>query len=676
MAKGWCLIKQSADKLIEKLKKKEYTYASLRRMSSDARRSSFEKIMSKEDAKRSNILFEKKLLQKDFFKAMDTWQASVTGIPTKRMAKIREMIAKRKEESTKKLFNPKDEESFMKDLAEAKVGVGISSEEAKMIYKLTNAARDTKNSNYGEARVALENFIGDVKVKAIDGEFTTKEYWQSLWKDGGLNATQLGKITVDLFGAMKSVVASLDQSFIGRQGGRVLLSGEYENWAKMAKNSLKTAYDVVKLPSETMIDGKKVKLSDNSVVKDGIKASIYNRENGRNGIYEKMKLAVGINEEAFPNSLPSKIPGLGRFFKASEDSYTAAAYMLRADLADKYIKEFPEILTDKKMAESFGRMINSMTGRGEKFLGKLGTTANTALFSPKFIQSSLDVLTAHTFDGEMSSAAKSVARKNWLKMASSMLGIGAAAEFLFPGSVETDPRSSDFGKIRIGDTRYDFTGGLAGYITLVSRLAKGVKSSSTGIVTKPGDYGGKDVVGVLSDFAAAKTSPGVRLMLDIANGKNFDGDPMDIESLKENPTDAVWILGKSFIPLSTKQFYNNLKDGDEVIWSSVLADFFGVSSNTYTYSPNWESSSSKELAQFKEKVGSAKFKEANKEFSTTVNSKLLELRNNEEYNKASDSDKKKIINNIQSDAKSAIFKKNSFNYKTEKSSEVVKKLSK
>ena len=676
MAKGWCLIKESADKLLGKLKNKEYTYASLRRMSSDARRTSFEKIMSKEDAKRANILFEKKLLQKDFFKAMDTWQVSVTGIPTKRMARIREMIAKRKEESTKKLFNPKDDESFMKDLAEAKVGVGISSDEAKIIYKLTNAARDTNNSKYGEARVALENFIGDIKVTARDGEFTTKEYWNAVWKDGGLNATQLGKITVDLFGAMKSVVASLDQSFIGRQGGRVLLAGEYGNWAKMAKNSLKTAYDVVKLPSETTIDGKKVKLSENSAVKDGIKASIYNRENGRNGIYEKMKLAVGVNEEAFPSSIPSKIPGLGRFFKASEESYTTAAYMLRADLADKYIKEFPEILTDKKMAESFGRMINSMTGRGEKFLGKLGTTANTALFSPKFIQSSLDVLTAHTFDGEMSSAAKSVARKNWLKMAGSMLGIGAAAEFLFPGSVETDPRSSDFGKVRIGDTRYDFTGGLAGYVTLVSRLAKGVKSSSTGIVTKPGEYGGKDIVGVLSDFAAAKTSPGVRLILDIANGKNFDGDPMDMESLKENPTDAMWILGKSFIPLSTKQFYNNLKDGDEVIWSSVLADFFGVSSNTYTYSPNWESSSSKELAQFKEKVGSAKFKEANKEFATAMNSKLTELRNNEEYKKASDADKKKIIDNKVSDIKKEIFKKNSFTPKTEKSSDVVKKLSK
>lgn len=675
MAKGWCLLKESADKLLGKLKSKEFTYASLRRLSSDARRESFEKIMSKADAKRANIMFEKKLLQKDFFKAMDTWQSQLTGIPSKRIAHIKQMIAKRKEESTNKLFNPKSEESFLKDLAEAKVGVGVTSEEAKIIYKLTNAARDTKSANYGEARTMLENFIGDIKIDAQKGQFTTKEYWQELWKDGSFNSKQLGRIIVDIAGAMKSVVASIDQSFIGRQGGRALLSGNYAEWGRMAKNSLKTAYEVVKLPESTVIDGKKVKISENSVVRDAVKASVYNRANGRNGAYEKMKLAIGVTEEAFPSSIPSKIPGIGRFFKASEESYTSAAYMLRADLADKYIKEFPQILEDKEMAESFGRMINSLTGRGEKFIGKLGTTANTALFSPKFIQSSLDILTAHTFDHEMSSQAKSIARKNLLKIVASTLGIGAAANYLYPGSVEPDPKSSDFGKVRIGDTRYDFSAGLSGYLTLLSRVT-GVKSATTGIITKPGEYGSKDIVSLLSDFTAAKTSPAARLILDIANGKNFDGDPMSPSYMKENPQEAVWILGKSFLPLSTKQFYNNLKDGDEVIWSSVLADFVGISSNTYTYSPNWESSSSKELAQLREKIGKEEFKKANKEFAATINSKLMELRKNEEYLKASDEDKKKILNSIQQKAKNDTFRKYQFKPKSTPAGDVVKKLTK
>lgn len=672
---AWCLIKKSADNLLAELKEKRLTYASLRRMSSDKRRAVFEKLMSVDDAKRVNILFEKKLLQKDFFRSMDAWVSTVTGVPTKRMAHIKDMIAKRKADSLKKLFNPKDDTAFLKDLAEAKAGVGVTADEARIIWKLTNAARDTESPSYGESRTMLENFIGDVKIQARGGELTTAEYWKSVWKDGEFNPAQLGRIVVDLAGAMKSVVASIDQSFIGRQGGRALLAGNYSEWAKMAKNSLETAYKVATLPGEQVIDGKTVKIAENSIVKDGVKAGIYNRPNGRNGAYEKMKLAVGITEEAFPSSIPSQIPGLGRFFKASEESYTSAAYMLRADLADKYIKEFPEILEDKKMAESFGKMINSLTGRGDVGIGKLGTVTNTALFSPKFIQSSIDTLTAHTFDPNMTKEAKRVAQKNLVKILASTAGIAALAQYLYPGSVEKDPRSSDFGKVRIGDTRYDYTAGLSGYVTLVSRLA-GSKSATTGAVTKSGEYGSKDIVGSLADFVSGKASPLTRLVLDIAKGQNFDGDPMSPKALAEDPQEAVWVLGKSFMPLSMKQFYSSLKDGDEVIWSSVLADFFGISSNTYTYSPNWDNSSSKELSELKEKIGKDEFRKANKEFATKVNTKLGALRANKEYQDASDAEKKAIVSRIQDAAKTETFKKYDFKPTKSKTSDVVEKLSK
>ena len=65
MAKAFCLIKESADKFLAKLKSGEINPENMNSMSSEERRKFFEGFMDAESAKQTNILFEKTLLLKN-----------------------------------------------------------------------------------------------------------------------------------------------------------------------------------------------------------------------------------------------------------------------------------------------------------------------------------------------------------------------------------------------------------------------------------------------------------------------------------------------------------------------------------------------------------------------------------------------------------------------------------
>src|SRR3990167_11156069 len=118
-----------------------------------------------------------------------------------------------------------------------------------------------------------------------------------------------------LAGTTKSTAASLDNSFVGRQGIKIL----YTHPTIWTRAFLKTWSDI----------GKEL-LGKDSI--QAIKADIVSRPNALNGKYEAGKYDLGIKaEEAFPTSLPSKIPILGRLYRASEAAYNGAALRMRAD---------------------------------------------------------------------------------------------------------------------------------------------------------------------------------------------------------------------------------------------------------------------------------------------------------------------------------------------------------
>ena len=732
MAKPFCLIKESADKFLAKLRSGEINPEKMNSLSSEERRKFFEGFMDAEAAKQTNVLFEKTLLLKNTERGMIRWAEKLGGVTMKQREEIIKKIKANKEERLRRTFSPAEDEAFLNDIVDQRLGIGVSEEEAKAIFELSkkvqngselfdknkvhdrlseisgeltgkqketvdnfiekldslatgkkistesinkikrylsgdNPTEEVKknidkliddivssrkdNVKYGAARVALDDYVGDIKLGI-------KEPW-----DFSMESAK--RAVSEVAGFSKSVLASIDNSFIGRQGIKTLYTGHPIIWGKTLVKSLEIL--------SKSIGGKEML--------KGVRAEIYGRKNSMNGTYDLMKLAVGQAEEAYPTSLPEKIPYLGKLFKASQEAFTGSAYYMRAELADQLIEKRLAQgvdLADKVQAESLGNLINSMTGRGTAGLGKLGKTTNTLLFSPKFLQSNLDTLTAHVFDKNVTVRDKAEAGKNLLKIIASIGGTLWVADKLNPGSVEWDPRSSDFGKIRIGDTRFDITGGMASIVTLVSRIgipfveegkfSGGTKSSTTGIIAGQKDFNGRGALDLLGAFAENKLAPLAGTLVDLLKKEDFNGDPYTMKALKEDPVDVSWRLIKGLVvPIPLGSAYKNMEkyDASTALAISII-DGLGFGTNTYGFTNNWNKNTAVELQQFKDKVGKEEFDKANDVYATAVNEKILSLRKDDRFTSMSDEEKTKVLNKVKDVEKEKIFKQYKFTYKKEK----------
>lgn len=104
------------------------------------------------------------------------------------------------------------------------------------------------------------------------------------------------------------------------------------------------------------------------------------------------------------------------------------------------------------------------------------------------------------------------------------MGTGIALAAKAAGmEVEVDPRSSDFGKIKVGDTRYDIWGGFVQYVTLISRLATG-ETKSGDLVKKLG----KRQDDAFYTFLRSKASPELGTGLNFATNERLDYEPVTI----------------------------------------------------------------------------------------------------------------------------------------------------
>ena len=160
-----------------------------------------------------------------------------------------------------------------------------------------------------------------------------------------------------------------------------------------------------------------------------------------------------------------------------------------------------------------------------------------------------------------------------LKIVAETATIMTIANVLKPGSAEINPTSTDFGKLKIGDTRFDFTGGAAGLVTLGARLWMGeYKNSVTGKITKyePG-FGKRSRFDAVIDFTANRTNPPASVVRDWLKGRDCQGKPFA-------PGRAIYQAGTPITVQQSIQLKDNAS-ADRV--AGVIADAVGISSNTY-----------------------------------------------------------------------------------------------
>ena len=531
MAKADCIPKYLVDDFLGRIKSGEMSPESLSKMNSKERHEYFASFMGEKNAQYINSSFESKLLLKNQQLGMVNWAKKMTGIkPT-----VKRDILSRVQKMTE-VLQPKEIDAFLSDLAAQKLGFGVTIEEAGKIADLAKTVADTKKAipkgskngsserlEYGTALVTFKAYTGGLKLEAK--ALTPSEFLKSP-----------GRMLESIAGATKSIAASLDNSFFGRQGLVTLVTNP-DIWAK---NFGKSWGDI----------GSELKGIDAMLP---IKAEVWSNENAINGKYKAIGLDIGIeSEEEFPSQAPEKIPLLGKLFKASESAYNGAALRIRAGLADRIIADAESMgvnIMDKD--EGIGRLINSMTGRGHlKMTPGLSKKTNVLVFSVRYAKSQFDVLTAHLTDPKVGKYAKKKAAENLVKLIGTLASILAISKFLDPESVELDPRSSLFGKIMVGrnhEIRINITAGMSSLVTLASRIVPTRHNNKWGFWTKTtkgkyrqlgtGDYGIMDPLDLIVNYLQGKASPIARVLLDTWEGRTFSGEkPTVVGELKELAT--------------------------------------------------------------------------------------------------------------------------------------------
>lgn len=529
----------------------------------------------------------------------------------------------------------------------------INPQEADNITKLAGEVADKKAAmangadrfDYGKARVAYDNYINQLKVASKQGEFKN------------LSALdKSGRIITELGGLTKGAKAALDFSRTFRQDWKTVFSHP-KIWAVNTGKSFKDAVD--------QFGGKEVL--------DSVKADIVSRPNAP--LYEAMQKASGIdlfpiNEEAFPSNLLEKTPGIRRLYKTSEAAFTAGEQRQRADLTDLYVnvaKQRGVDLTDKKELASFGEFIGDLTSRGKVKNAGRADLYNKLFFAPRNLKANLRFLTAEQGHGA-SSFVRREAAKNLIKTAAGTALILQTAAALRPGSVERDPRSSNFGKIRIGDTRFDMTGGMASLTTLAMRLLPTMHDGKMGLWSKSStsnqysnllskQYGKSTALDTLTSFAEGKASPIASTLIDIWKGQTFSGDKV---TPKGEASNLFTPLGYS----NYTELKNDPKSANKLV--AMLADSLGISTNTYSGLKEWTKVNSQQILGFKAKVDPQTFSKANSEFNNRYDAWSAKVQSNGAFQKLSDANKQLTLTNAKKSITNQVLKQYGYTYKTQK----------
>ena len=360
-------------------------------------------------------------------------------------------------------------------------------------------------------------------------------------------------------------------------------------------------------------------ITDPEFAQNIIDMYVLTRPNSLNGMYRKLGIDVGMKEEAFPESFFSKMSETDKetagtlrqiasvvgetsdkvgvhLFKASEVAYSGAIQMARASMADILIKEYDNDLGAMK-ADGLGDFVNQLTGRGKVHLKWNGDTQdliNVLFFAPKFLAARIRTITDLQYSAKYLSGTGTkieqlrgkAALRNALFYVLMPMLIKAIMRAMDPEDEHGDdawerfisafdPRTTEFGKWRVGDTRVDMSFGLASLYTLVARGVTRKSISSKGAMkdTTWGD--------VLSAFLEGKMSPALHTVENVrsmafGDSKDFMGRPLTVSGMF---MDAV-------SPISIQQIYEAYENWNHVesptaMAASIALDIVGISSNTY-----------------------------------------------------------------------------------------------
>jgi hypothetical protein len=247
-------------------------------------------------------------------------------------------------------------------------------------------------------------------------------------------------------------------------------------------------------------------------------------------------------EENYRSRFADHIPGV----RASDRAFSTFLNLMRMDgfdvMTDSLARRGEPTWADTvAMADT----VNNFTGFGGLAdMKKSSKILNTVFWSPSLQLARIQLLTARPASvitgrskaGKLSPAARRAIAAEYGK---TLLGFTTlmALGVLSGGEMETDPRSSDFMKLKFGNTRIDLGSGIFQYVVLASRLGAGqTKSPISGKIrdTRGDDkkFGSPSGLDIGARFVASKFTPGLSLGLNVLFGQNVVGETVEVKTVK------------------------------------------------------------------------------------------------------------------------------------------------
>lgn len=396
-----------------------------------------------------------------------------------------------------------------------------------------------------EMRVLEEAFGSDV-VRAI---FDKRPLSQKIWE-------LTGEVIADVPRALKT---TLDMSATLRQG--IVLGVKHpirfqesfrQSFKQMiSNNAFEYALDTMKLTPEFKI-----------ATESGLRLS------------DPRKL-FGHREEYFLSQLAERIPVVGTFVKAANRAYVGLLNSLRFNVFNDIAKSFTVTgQSTPTNLRALADFINTGTGSGGLYgLERSATLLSKAFFAPRFMMSRVQFMNPYWY-AKQPKPVRMEALKTFGTFAGTVMSIITIAK-MGGADVETDWRSSNFAKMKVGNTYYDLTAGFGLYIRLIGQLTMGEKKTlSSGKIE---EFGGNKPysetrLGVLERSLRAKLAPIWSATANLLEGKSVVGEPVTLSSE----------LLDQVTPLYVNDLVDAIKErGSGALFTVGLPAFFGVSTQTF-----------------------------------------------------------------------------------------------
>lgn len=408
----------------------------------------------------------------------------------------------------------------------------ITDEDITLLFKQVTDNKVLRSHEKFAAIDALEGvFNGKVpdlsRIKFLEEVFSP-ELTTELVKMTKEEPSKLQKLA-EILNIPRALKATIDFSMPFRQG--LFMIGHPEAFTKAFKNQFKYALD--EKAYTNLFEEIKAKPSYPLMKQYGVE-------------FTDLSTDLGSREEAFMTNLVDKIPYLGELTKATNRAASGFLNSVRADSFDDFAKRINSLGLDEEVARkelsAMAGYVNNATGRG-KFNIKAGRVdlddpgisalMNSVFFSPKLMASRLTLLNP-LYYAKLPKEARKVALKDLAVVVGgglSILGLAKAAG----ADVGTDSRSSDFGKIKIGNTRVDIWGGFAQYLVYFARMVSNSTVNSKGELKEFGEgFNASTRASTTLRFARSKLAPIPQTIVDLAEGKNFIGEDVTVGNVANN----------------------------------------------------------------------------------------------------------------------------------------------